>query len=228
MRDKKKFEWATYIEELPDFPLLIQDWEQQFVGIIFEKIPVQEMSKVLEVGCSNGRWLRWFHRTYNCEVWGLDKERAGSEGSGDVIRFTMGDALNMPYRDNSFDVVFSMGLVEHFSKKVRYQILREQRRVLKEGGHLICQAPLLNLFSVNFFYVRYAYDYKKGTKHYRTTRRELKGYLRNLGLEIVFSGSTGCLFELSFLKQLSRLALFSNLFATEILVIAEKMRYKNA
>ena len=218
-----KFDWKTYVRELSDYPPLTQKWECDFVHITSENIPEEEIGRVLEVGCSNGRWLRWFNREYGCEVWGVDKEELGLEGNGDFIKFTIGNALNIPYRDNFFDAVFSLGLVEHFSRKDKYQILKEQQRVLRGGGYLICQTPLLSFFSLDYLYVKYFYDFRKGTKHFKTAKRELTYYFRKLGLKIIFSGFTGSLLEMNIFKQLSKLNIFNRLFASEILIIGRKI-----
>jgi ubiquinone/menaquinone biosynthesis C-methylase UbiE len=222
MEKRRKFQWETYIRGLPDFPLLTQKWEQDFVRAICKSIPRQEIGNVLEVGCSNGRWLRWFSGEYGCEVWGVDNEASVRDWGGSVVKLTNGDALNLPFKDEAFDVVISMGLVEHFSEKDKYKILEEQQRVLKDGGHLICQAPLLSYFSLNHLYVKWFYDYRKGTKHFKTTKRELENYYQKMGLKTIFSGLTGCLFESNPLKKLSRFDTFGFLFATEILIIGRK------
>lgn len=220
MDKKQKSNWKEYIKELSDFPPLIQKWEYDFIQATSDFIPKNKIKKVLEVGCSNGRWLRWFNKEYNCEVYGVDNNPAGFKKE-DVIDFTLGDAKNLPYKDETFDVVFSMGLIEHFLKEEKYQILKEQSRVLKNGGFLVCQAPLLS-FSLNFLYMKYAYDYKRGIKHYRTTEREIKNYLNNLGLKIVLSKFTGCFLESNFLKKIIKIKPLNNLFATEILIISKK------
>ena len=46
--------------------------------------------------------------------------------------FDVGDCLSLPYDDRSFDVVFSIGLLEHFDEIQR--VLSEQFRVLRGGG----------------------------------------------------------------------------------------------
>ncbi len=219
-----KFEWKTYVRELSDYPALTQKWEQDFVHITCDNIREEEIGRVLEVGCSNGRWLRWFNKEYGCEVWGLDKEELGLVGSGGVIKFTIGNALSTPYKDGVFDAVFSLGLVEHFSKRDKCRILKEQERVLRKGGYLICQVPHLSFFSLDYFYVKYFYDFRKGTKHFRTTKRELTAYFRKLGLRIIFSGFTGCVGEMNLFKQLRKLDVFNRLLAGEIVIIGKKIK----
>jgi ubiquinone/menaquinone biosynthesis C-methylase UbiE len=139
--------WKEYIDKLPDYPQFKSKWERQLVEIIHQTIP--KADKVLEVGCSNGCWLRWFRNIYGSEVYGIDNHTIGFSKD---IDFRIADARDLPYPDRSFDVVFSLGLLEHFKKEERFRILSEQRRVLKPNGFLICQVPLLSIFSPNYYH----------------------------------------------------------------------------
>jgi len=52
-----------------------------------------------------------------------------------------GDTFQLPFRDNTFDIVFHQGLLEHFRKPQAENLLRENIRVLKPGGHLLVDVP---------------------------------------------------------------------------------------
>jgi len=71
-------------------------------------------------------------------------------------KYIAGDLLNMPFPDNSFDVVFNSGVLEHFSFSQRKQALQEMLRVCKSGSSIIAAIP--NHFSIPY---RYAYLYKQ-------------------------------------------------------------------
>ena len=51
----------------------------------------------------------------------------------------LGDAFSMPIADESFDIVFHQGLLEHFTEPLK--ILAENVRVLKKGGILLVDVP---------------------------------------------------------------------------------------
>ena len=223
MAKHREFKWQSYVKELTDSPPFSSQWEHDFARIVCANLDPETVGEVLEVGCSNGRWLRWFSGEYRCRNWGLDRNSEGLESGGDSgFLFTVGDALSLPHQDMVFDVVFSLGLVEHFQPSEKYRLLAEQQRVLKPGGYLICQVPLLSTFSLNYLYVKWAYDWRKGTVHFKTTRREFEGVFRKLGLTLVFSGLTGCLFDTARRMNLHRTELLKRLFATEILIIGRK------
>ncbi|MCP4727596.1 MAG: methyltransferase domain-containing protein [bacterium] len=56
--------------------------------------------------------------------------------SFDLIR---GDGTLLPFRDESFDVVFHQGLLEHFHDPM--SLFMENVRVLKKGGYLLIDVP---------------------------------------------------------------------------------------
>jgi len=49
------------------------------------------------------------------------------------------DAKALPFANESFDMVFHVGLLEHFVAPV--ELLREQRRILKPNGYLLVDVP---------------------------------------------------------------------------------------
>lgn len=55
------------------------------------------------------------------------------------VTFQYTDAQNLPFEDNQFDAVLSMGTIEHMSDVNRY--VSEMKRVLKPGGLFICSTP---------------------------------------------------------------------------------------
>lgn len=72
------------------------------------------------------------------------KERAKIAGLENKVNFLVADALNTPFPDNSFDLVWSLESGEHMPDKIKF--LQECYRVLKPGGTLIlatwCHRPV--------------------------------------------------------------------------------------
>jgi ubiquinone/menaquinone biosynthesis C-methylase UbiE len=99
----------------------------------FEGIPSR--AKVLDLGCGNGRFNEFLE----------GKDYTGLDKSGELIKkakekypkqnFLVGDALNLPFEDNSFDYVISIAVIHHMpTKKTRKKFLKEIKRVLKSEG----------------------------------------------------------------------------------------------
>jgi ubiquinone/menaquinone biosynthesis C-methylase UbiE len=55
--------------------------------------------------------------------------------------FQRGDAFCLPYKADSFDLIFSFRFIRHFQADERERIFSEIRRVLKPNGLLIFEAP---------------------------------------------------------------------------------------
>ena len=52
-----------------------------------------------------------------------------------------GDTFQLPFRDETFDVVFHQGLLEHFRHPQADALLKENIRVLKQSGYLLVDVP---------------------------------------------------------------------------------------
>jgi ubiquinone/menaquinone biosynthesis C-methylase UbiE len=90
--------------------------------------------RVLEVGCGTGHWLQAF-RAAGQLVLGLDLspamlERARSAAPDSPL--VNGNALRLPFADASFDALFCINALHHFTDKPR--LIAEAARVLVPGG----------------------------------------------------------------------------------------------
>jgi len=97
--------------------------------------------RVLEVGCGRGSMSAYFAENgYDCTL--LDSSESVIATAKTIFNncqlnasFDVGDAMNLPYTKGSFDLVFSIGLLEHFKELT--VPLAEQIRVLDQGGLFI-------------------------------------------------------------------------------------------
>jgi len=124
----------------------------RFLGVNFFDESVKDRSdiKVLEVGCGSCANL-WMIARENFDTYGLDlSEEALLLGKKMLDHWQVeanlkqGNFLELPYEDNSFDVVvdvFSMNCVNHdnFLKAIK-----EVFRVLKKGGVFFSYTPSQN------------------------------------------------------------------------------------
>ena len=91
--------------------------------------------KILEIGCGPGALAGALHRWYsNADIIAVDRDSefvrfAMTHEKG--IEFMEGDATNLPFEDNTFDVTISNTVSEHIEPS---QFYGEQLRVLKPGG----------------------------------------------------------------------------------------------
>lgn len=102
---------------------------------------------ILEVGCGRGATLlelakRGGHVTgldYSEEALAVCRRLEDRNGSTGRAIFVNGDARDLPFPSESFDFVFSVGLIEHFKDPLA--LLAEQCRVLRASGYLLVQVP---------------------------------------------------------------------------------------
>ena len=91
--------------------------------------------KILEIGCGPGALAGALHRWYpHAEITAVDRDsefiRFGLEHEPGV-NFMEGDATDLPFEENTFDVTISNTVAEHIEPAKFYG---EQLRVLKPGG----------------------------------------------------------------------------------------------
>ena len=65
-------------------------------------------------------------------------------------RFVVGDARWLPFREHSFETVFSYSVIQHFSYADARQAVSEISRVLESGGRSLVQLP--NTFGLRCLY----------------------------------------------------------------------------
>ena len=99
--------------------------------------------RILEMGCGRGTMSNFFlNDGFNCHMLDLEKTavKRGKENldaGGFKSNFVCGDAFELPYKDESFDVVFSIGLLEHLTWSQNSKLSHEVARILKSGGIFI-------------------------------------------------------------------------------------------
>lgn len=114
---------------------------------------VSDAQRILDVGCGIGGSSLYLAQKFNASATGITlspvqaaraKERAQAAGLSARADFQVADALNMPFADDSFDLVWSLESGEHMPDKRKF--LQECYRVLKPGGTFImatwCHRPL--------------------------------------------------------------------------------------
>jgi ubiquinone/menaquinone biosynthesis C-methylase UbiE len=103
--------------------------------------------RILDIGCGTGTLVVMLKRQYaSAEVVGLDPDpkalrRAQIKATRAAVsvQFDQAFADELPYKDRSFDRVFSSFMFHHLNEQERENMLREVLRVLKFAGsfHLL-------------------------------------------------------------------------------------------
>lgn len=105
---------------------------------------VEAPKSVLDVGCGVGGSSRFLQKKYAAKVTGItlspkQREQAANlsmrTGQDGLCNFEVADALQMPFADNSFDLIWSLESGEHMPQKSKF--MSEMHRVCKPGGRII-------------------------------------------------------------------------------------------
>ena len=120
--------------------------------------------KILDVGCSTGKdFVKYFDGRDDMELYGVDIRDQGLKQRN----FTMivGDAARLDFPDSHFDLVVSMGVLEHINPIEKLcQVIQEIRRVSKSYIVMIpAVSTPLEPHMGNFFWQ--LKDHNKKKKH---------------------------------------------------------------
>lgn len=106
-------------------------------------------SYVLDVGAGYGGSMRYLAKTVGCKCVALnlseaenerDRQKNREQGLDHLIEVVDGDFTNLPYGDETFDVIWSQDAFLHSGD--REKVFAEAVRVLKPGGELIFTDPM--------------------------------------------------------------------------------------
>jgi ubiquinone/menaquinone biosynthesis C-methylase UbiE len=161
---------------------------------------------VLEVGCGAGTDSAEFARN-GASVISSDLTRTGAELTRDLLKennlpymVMQSDAKALPFKDDTFDCVYSFGVLHHFPEIE--SALAEIHRVLKPGGQV-----MVMLYHQDSLLYAYSIIYWRGIK---------EGLLKTLTPEQLVSRyserNEGCPYTRVYTKQEAR-ALFSKWFS---------------
>jgi ubiquinone/menaquinone biosynthesis C-methylase UbiE len=136
----------------------IQEFQKHYASYLIYKIIRSEITvnlcnnscKLLEIGAGASRSSLLLSRG-GATPFFLDTSISALNISQDLAFFhnigahhIQGDAFTLPFKDDSFDVVWSGGLLEHFHKKEQQQLIKEHIRVTNKGGKAIIIVPHRN------------------------------------------------------------------------------------
>ena len=100
-------------------------------------------SKVLDVGCAKGFMMHDFSEMIpGIEVQGIDVSKYAIENCMPSVKdfVQVADARELPFEDNSFDLVISVTTVHNFDREERIQALQEIDRVSKKNAFITVDA----------------------------------------------------------------------------------------
>ena len=117
--------------ELPKLP---------YIHEITRKLKKYKVKKVLDLGCGSG-WLSIFISKYGFDVTGIDTAKPAidlgktwAKEDNAQVNFLVGDLLNLPFKEGSFDAVICNSVLEHFKLEQSKILFEKVHKVLIEKG----------------------------------------------------------------------------------------------
>jgi dolichol-phosphate mannosyltransferase len=145
---------TTYAEVL--FAILAGFYRRWLIRPAFQRSVrrhFQPGTRLLHAGCGSGEVDASLIQDF--DIMALDYSRRALEiylaNNGQLRNVVQASIVNLPFEDESFDGVFNLGVMEHFSEDVIAKIFREFHRVLRPGGKILIWWPPEFGFSVLLF-----------------------------------------------------------------------------
>jgi len=119
---------------------------------VVELANIRQGSRVLDIGCGTGYTTEAVLKRLELgEVIGIDLtpqqlRKAARKLKPEKVRLSLfrGDADNLPFKDETFDAVISVGALEYFPNPKG--ALQEMARVVKHGGKVVVGGPEFEWF----------------------------------------------------------------------------------
>lgn len=155
--------------------------------------------KVLDIGCHGGLFTeRIIKKISSKKIYGIDISSEAIEGAKKRIpvgHFKVANAQQLPFADNSIDVVICLEVIEHVDNPRK--VLSEIKRVLKKEGYGIILVPTDNLlFKLTWFLWTLKYRVWRHTHVQSFTQDKLEVLIKAADMGVVRSKS----FNLGMLK----------------------------
>lgn len=172
---------------------------------LFEKFLPKKKLSILEIGGAPGQYLVYMHKQFGYDVSCLDYSDIGCEKTRENFKLLdipvtvyekdlFGDLSDVP----TFDVVFSMGLIEHFDDVSG--VIQKHLDLLKPGGILLLGLP--NFTGINGMFLKQLAPELIKQHNLRTMNiNSWKGFENKLGLEKIFKAYVGGFEPMTFMMR---------------------------
>lgn len=181
--DKEKMFFYESFAESFDSKMNMYDTQKR-LEVVYNELLDEDIKgkKLLDAGCGTGWFSKWAcDRKAIVTSMDLGEKLLAQVAKKCDSHRIVGSILDMPFADNTFDVIVSSEVIEHVPEPT--QAMRELFRVLKPGGILILTTPN----SIWYFSVYIANKLKlrpyQGLENW-TGWFEMKKKLKAIGFEI--------------------------------------------
>lgn len=132
-------------------------FEQQkryFIREFAPLLPIDQRSKILDIGCGSGSFLKGMNELGYPDTTGIDlsPEQVAKAAEFGVANVSQSDAASfLSQHEAGFDLITAIDLIEHLSKDELILFLQSVRKALKPGGGVIFRTPNMDAPQASVF-----------------------------------------------------------------------------
>lgn len=152
---------------------------------------IPKNGSILEAGCGLGRWSFYLNEM-GFDTIGIDIAKTAIKRAHKYAKekridsdLVVADVEHLPFRDGTFDLILSLGVIEHFVRGNRDRVMKESYRCLRKKGILFLTTP--NRFLIAHTLLRFYSNLKREWKvglEYSFTTKDLTHYLEAQNFQI--------------------------------------------
>lgn len=118
-----------------DYSLKYLEFMEQF------ETTLPDNSNIMEAGCGTGQTLALFSKRHTAIALDISPHALMLAGKVADPILIHGTIFSMPLKDESCDLVYNSGVIEHFTEPDNSAAVREMARVTRTGGQVIIIVP---------------------------------------------------------------------------------------
>lgn len=159
---------------------------KRFKEVLNAIVPVE--GNILDLGCHSGTFTsEILTKIKTKQVYGLDVSHSAIDLAKKRIpygHFEVGDAVKLPYKNDYFDAVFCLEMLEHVDDPIA--VINEVKRVIKKGARFYCLVPSDNrLFKLVWFLWTMYYPHWRHAHVQSYRQNMLEDVLTKCGFKII-------------------------------------------
>ncbi len=110
-------------------------YKNTILAKVLKYLNATEIDSAIDVGCDDGSYKDFLLQKANNFV-GIDIKKSKTWKNFDKYSFSVASICDMPFRDESFDLVFEKDVLHHITNPKK--ALKELFRVAKTNGYIVC------------------------------------------------------------------------------------------